>query len=1025
MRAFKTSILSLLSGFFCFVMSLTAVSSCVNTDEFWSEIDGIKGRLDDLEDKLNGQIKAFNDLMEDGSLTIRSLEKNGNTGAYIVTLSNGATFSVLPAGLSPKGLITYKEVEGVNCWATYDSSGALVLLEDKGGNFIPVSSVVPTVEERDGKFYLIVGDKEYETGFSADSEVAVFTGYQLNTDDTGNTYSVTLSIGNEGMKITLPLDGYLGFTFRIGTANSSKIVTEYYVDYESTATLLAGLDGVVDYVMQVPDGWKVKEVVDELEGETRLKITAPSKAAVAGGSAAGESDLKVIAVLEGGKAMAARLHLTVNPFKRFTITSTNAIIEITTGLDKFLYGISEYPLDVDEVFAGADAMISANDKGISDKDINMTFQEIFGSELDTDKRYVLWAVPLFYDYDSEDSYFYAKDGVIHTLDFGATSVSLETAKVVFNGADIKVNIAGVDSFYAGTDEYADDLITNVLQQINAGAIEPYTTPMIYEGSAFMFPSAEANNSLKPAMKGRYVTWIVPKIEGKDEYTVEDVISKDYTLPGVEAGGALEVTAGASVVDKVSISVPISSEGAAGMYYIFLSSASAKRLTKDADVVDYLVNYGKYVTGAEFTAVDAKVKPGTERYLFAIAVDAEGKYGSKPLRVSNTTDAIVYNDLAVTLGEATVESNRASVSIAVSGGDAEELIWWYGKTSDVFWTSNEYCAKDLNQAQEYMACYPDDSNIVGSMYRAVFENGVLEMRDLAIESDYVLVVMAKDSKGNYSVAAQRYFRTLAANLGVIVREGTTAWKDAKSQIKIEWDKKKFSMASEAGMYAFNITIPSHLTAYVLCISDMYFEQNPDIRKVEDKIIDIEAQCSRKYDDGRTVIGPDGTHVSEPDWVDDAGEKHEGFLLNVYDFYVHGFPTNGFATYFAEGTHGAGNCTSWEDGECYNYNYALKHIARRLSLDYYKDYVKSQRGSACKTEAVINKCAQDLFEAYYPYYKDAKPLIYINDGSPLYMEQHYASGPDDSGVVVDDVYVVLKDKSGNYYEPMSFPVPNYFK
>ena len=270
MRAFKTSILSLLSGFFCFVMSLTAVSSCVNTDEFWSEIDGIKGRLDDLEDKLNGQIKAFNDLMEDGSLTIRSLEKNGNTGAYIVTLSNGATFSVLPAGLSPKGLITYKEVEGVNCWATYDSSGALVLLEDKGGNFIPVSSVVPTVEERDGKFYLIVGDKEYETGFSADSEVAVFTGYQLNTDDTGNTYSVTLSIGNEGMKITLPLDGYLGFTFRIGTANSSKIVTEYYVDYESTATLLAGLDGVVDYVMQVPDGWKVKEVVDEPENWTEM-----------------------------------------------------------------------------------------------------------------------------------------------------------------------------------------------------------------------------------------------------------------------------------------------------------------------------------------------------------------------------------------------------------------------------------------------------------------------------------------------------------------------------------------------------------------------------------------------------------------------------------------------------------------------------------------------------------------------------------------------------------------------------------
>ena len=42
----------------------------------------------------------------------------------------------------------------------------------------------------------------------------------------------------------------------------------------------------------------------------------------------------------------------------------------------------------------------------------------------------------------------------------------------------------------------------------------------------------------------------------------------------------------------------------------------------------------------------------------------------------------------------------------------------------------------------------------------------------------------------------------------------------------------------------------------------------------------------------------------------------------------------------------------------------------------------------------------------------------------MEQHYGSGPDDAGNVVDDVYVLFKDAEGNYYEPMSFPVPNNF-
>ena len=76
-------------------------------------------------------------------------------------------------------------------------------------------------------------------------------------------------------------------------------------------------------------------------------------------------------------------------------------------------------------------------------------------------------------------------------------------------------------------------------------------------------------------------------------------------------------------------------------------------------------------------------------------------------------------------------------------------------------------------------------------------------------------------------------------------------------------------------------------------------------------------------------------------------------------------------------------------------------------------------------MIEKAAQDYFEAYYPYYKDAKPLIYENTGDALYMENHYASGPNDKDVVADDVFVVFKDADGNYYEPMSFEVPNYFK
>ena len=180
----------------------------------------------------------------------------------------------------------------------------------------------------------------------------------------------------------------------------------------------------------------------------------------------------------------------------------------------------------------------------------------------------------------------------------------------------------------------------------------------------------------------------------------------------------------------------------------------------------------------------------------------------------------------------------------------------------------------------------------------------------------------------------------------------------------------------------------------------------------------------HEAGKVVFDANGDFIQEPDWVDDDGVTHEGTLLSVYDFYVHGYPTNGFATFFASGSHGEGNCTSWDNGSCSNYAYAYNHITKRHTVDYYKEYVRDTR-SSCRNQATIDAVAQALYEAYYPYYKDAQPLIYINDGQSLKMENHYASGLDEDGFVLDDVFIVFKDAEGNYYEPMGFEVPNYFK
>ena len=71
------------------------------------------------------------------------------------------------------------------------------------------------------------------------------------------------------------------------------------------------------------------------------------------------------------------------------------------------------------------------------------------------------------------------------------------------------------------------------------------------------------------------------------------------------------------------------------------------------------------------------------------------------------------------------------------------------------------------------------------------------------------------------------------------------------------------------------------------------------------------------------------------------------------------------------------------------------------------------------------AQALLASYTSFYGNAKPIIYINDGSPLYVVNASATGVNDDGVVADRVYVMLKDLNGNYYEPMEIEVPNYFE
>lgn len=1022
---FKTAILA--------VTVLPMLTSCYDDGAIWDKFKELEHRLDSLENSLNEQFQALNTII-DGKTTVSSCDKNAD-GSYDITLSNGTKFTVLPDGTNYSALVSVLDIKGVKCWATYDANGNLVALTNDAGQPLPVVNDYRTeveVLEEDGVYYLVIDGKKYKTGYDTEDLVQVFSSCTPLVDASGNTYAMTFTFG-EGIKVTVAVDGYNGVIFKLpGIQSSNSVVTEYFVSVGDTQSLLMVAAGLVDYVMQIPDGWRIAERYDEYADETYIDITAPTASTIAAGAAVAAGDLKVVAVLEGGKAAVSKIRLSSNPFKVFDISGSKAVIEPYEGVQKYVYGIvkkSEY--DEAYLLEKAGELLSNTGDipagyGISNKKISALHSETLGSKLES-VEYVFWAIPALYR-EGDDAGYYVKEGMFHKYELAAVSVEFSEPVTSLYDAQIRVDITGADMIYAGTSEYSAKLVEDIVYQINNGIIEPVKAPSVYEGPASEFPDKETNRYVDFLPAHKYVTWIVVAESGKTSYTANDVFTKEFSTKTIVSGASLSAALSEPAVTRSTIEVAIESEGAEMICYTFLSKTEGERYsTLDNDTKAEIILENDaciFAKGSQVTASIEMVKPSTTMWLYAVPVNNEGKYGEVS-QVKATTEKMEYNDLTVNITSTEVSSSKATFQIDVTGGEATELLYWIGKRVDPFWANDSYLGGTKNNAQQFMALYPNNENITKCMnkYGPINEDGSFTVTDLTMNTDYILMVLAKDESGLYSKGGYKMITTLSADLGTIVRTGSDKWNDAKSKIQIEWIESMFRKAESSNIfstYGLNFSCPSEFTAYIICGNSDYYNDPQFFMTIEDVMIDIEAVSARRYDAPIIAYDDKGELMSEPDWYNDAGELRDGTLMNVCDFHVHGVPSRGFVAYFS-GAHSEHNCPAWEKGECSNYARAEQMIADRCSLEYWKEVFK---GRGVTNENYILSNAQAYLEAYKPFYEGKSPSVFVNTGNALEISTHEAGGPNDSGVVEDDVIVMLKDGAGNYYEPMYFEVPNLF-
>ncbi|MBR1956530.1 MAG: hypothetical protein IKA13_04355 [Bacteroidales bacterium] len=924
------------------------------------QIDILIDKVYELETRLSGEIEALQAMLR-GKALITDVSTNASTGITTITLSTGSTLQLLPEK-DLESFITYITLgDGQNYWAYLDGEGNKQLFLDKDEKPVPVMTETPEVVEIDGDTYLVIGGVQYPL-----SGNSVFSDYELITDElTGEVYAVTFTFG-EDMTFTVTVDGACGFYFVQQSGWSTSIVSDWYVANGVTERVQVEARGVVDYVLQIPDGWRVKEYKDVFMGALYFDITAPAAELVESGVAAAEGDLKVVAVLEGGKATVARLYLSTKPFKTFGVSLGNVTAEMYNGLQKFVYGVcTEAEYDEAAIFQTAQGLLEAYDYpagyGLSTNNLNVPVSEVLAQDPVAGESYVFWALPAIYYQTNEDAGYYLAEGTFVKVPFKYSSVKFEVSDEKFRDATLSMNIVGAEGYYMEVLPASDFLLEDVVYLLNYSS-DPITEPMTYEGSIFELAGLTA----EPATD--YVAWIALAEEGKT-YTEADVIVCEFSTLKLEAGGAVKVEAGEAQATALDVIVPLTAEGAETLYYTFMTTSDAKKYDDDQTRASYLLENGVSVdaTSAEarLTDVISKTKPSTEYVLMAVASDKEGKYGEVLVANYKTTE-VVYNDLEVKLE--LLANDPGDVVISVDCEGAEGFLYWIGKTSDNTWKSSNYLGGSAETAQAYMYLNPTHSRLTDVMSKYPVVDGLMTLTDLSMGVDHVLVIMAKAADGTYSKAYELRFKTRAVAIGTIVTSDDSKW--AAAEPVIDFIEEAFAPAAGmmSGQYAVDVTIPAGFTGYVLLGTDAYFsEGETDVAlSVEEKILSVIEFADAKRDVGILI--------DEDAWVT------LGYPYG-YEFYhfPHGSPSWG---------NRPGAAVIWSSEEF--------HASRCHCIE------------TVEPTKIINGVEMPI-----------QHVILINDGNPVRFTQPSAIGS--TTEVIDRVFIVCQDAEGNCYQTYEYDVP----
>jgi hypothetical protein len=375
--------------------------------------------------------------------------------------------------------------------------------------------------------------------------------------------------------------------------------------------------------------------------------------------------------------------------------------------------------------------------------------------------FVVWACPM-----NENGMPRVED-LVYAYYYPSIKATVTAVAATTTDVEVEVKVVGANEYYVGmvAEEQLYGFPIDTYMQMQEGPFGYFQMALQYGMADYAFQqmgtpfggeygeempetiTASMLNYGQPLMPNtKFYIWVFPVVDGLDlaDYTYEKNLKPyiyEFETEGLTAGGSATVEFGEPNLSFTSMAVEVNAtEGATMIYYNWYDEEEYNSFDEDA-LAEELLGNGFVIAGASGVARNSEknVAPGSEYFLVALAVDAEGKYGEVEAELFAAPKIVFSETFKATFGEATSSvfstGYRYDFPINVEGGTAAKYYYTFGTKE---FTDEELA--NLPLSYEYSSSFKSTTSV---------SEGKLAGQFAYASSTYYLAVVVESTTGELS------------------------------------------------------------------------------------------------------------------------------------------------------------------------------------------------------------------------------------------------------------------------------------